>query len=274
MTPRGGIQSPARQSFVVTPGGTTMSDAPARLVLDRPADARVAAALLAGGTPVAHGFAGIYALTSRGDDVRQVNALKGRPLDQTGSVTAPAGHVLDAFDLSALPPGVSAVAGAGRRRRVHRAGPVRVPRPGRRSCAGGPDGDGRGHDDDAGHRAGRRVPVADVPRRRVRGRRRRAAGDLVGEPVPARHGRPRRPRALAGRGAARRAGRRGPGDPGARRRRGRPQPVPAAHHRVDDDPRAAPRRAVRTGACTWCWSGTGPCTSAAWSRCSASWASA
>ena len=39
-----------------------MSDAPARLVLDRPADARVAAALLADGTPVAHGFGGIYAL--------------------------------------------------------------------------------------------------------------------------------------------------------------------------------------------------------------------
>ena len=33
-----------------------MSDAPARLVLDRPADAHVAAALLADGTPVAHGF--------------------------------------------------------------------------------------------------------------------------------------------------------------------------------------------------------------------------
>ena len=83
-----------------------MSDAPARLVLDRPADARVAAALLADGTPVAHGFGGIYALTSRGDGVRRVNALKGRPLDQTGSVTAPTGHVLDAFDLSALPVGV------------------------------------------------------------------------------------------------------------------------------------------------------------------------
>ena len=145
-----------------------MSDAPARLVLDRPADARGAAALLAGGTPVAHGFGGIYALTSRGDDVRRVNALKGRPLDQTGSVTAPAG-VLDAFDLSALPP--VAVAGAGRRRRVQRARPVRVPRPGRRSCAGGPEGAGRGHDDDAGDRAGGRVPVADVPRRRVRRRR-------------------------------------------------------------------------------------------------------
>ncbi|MBO3103921.1 hypothetical protein [Cellulomonas fengjieae] len=79
----------------------------ARRVLDRPADARFAAALLGDGLPVAHGFGGIYALTARGDAVRRVNALKGRPLDQTGSVTAPTGRVLDAFDLSALPPAVS-----------------------------------------------------------------------------------------------------------------------------------------------------------------------
>jgi tRNA A37 threonylcarbamoyladenosine synthetase subunit TsaC/SUA5/YrdC len=78
-----------------------MSDT--RLVLDRPADAHLAAALLADGMPVAHGFGGIYALTCRGDAVRRVNALKGRPLAQTGSVTAPTGHVLDAFDLASLP---------------------------------------------------------------------------------------------------------------------------------------------------------------------------
>ncbi|KRD43560.1 hypothetical protein ASE38_04855 [Cellulomonas sp. Root930] len=78
-----------------------------RLVLDRPADARRAAALLADGHPVAHGFGTIYALTGRGDGVRRLNALKGRPLDQTGSLTAPTGHVLDAFDLRALPVGVS-----------------------------------------------------------------------------------------------------------------------------------------------------------------------
>lgn len=77
-----------------------------RLVLDDPADARRAATLLAAGRPVAHGFGPIYALTARGDAVRRLNALKGRPLDQTGSVTAPTGRVLDAFDLAALPPGV------------------------------------------------------------------------------------------------------------------------------------------------------------------------
>ncbi|ROS23989.1 hypothetical protein [Cellulomonas sp. PhB150] len=78
-----------------------------RVVLDRPADVHHAAALLAAGMPVAHGFGSIYALTARGDAVRQVNALKGRPLGQTGSVTAPAGRELDAFDLAALPAGVS-----------------------------------------------------------------------------------------------------------------------------------------------------------------------
>src|SRR6478752_6966596 len=82
-----------------------MSDG--RLVLDRSADAHHAAARLAG-FPVAHGFGSIYALTARGDAVRRVNALKGRPLGQTGSVTAPTGHELDAFALAALPRDVSA----------------------------------------------------------------------------------------------------------------------------------------------------------------------
>lgn len=74
-----------------------------RLVLDHADDARRAAVLLGTGRPVAHGFGGIYALTARGDGVGELNALKGRPLDQTGSVTAPTGRVLDAFDLAALP---------------------------------------------------------------------------------------------------------------------------------------------------------------------------
>ncbi|GEA87392.1 hypothetical protein [Cellulomonas cellasea] len=85
-----------------------MPDDPVRLVLDRPDDAHHAAALLAAGLPVAHGFGGIYALTARGDAVRRLNALKGRPPGQTGSVTAPTGRVLDAFDLAALPASVPA----------------------------------------------------------------------------------------------------------------------------------------------------------------------
>lgn len=79
---------------------------PSRLVLDRPEDVAHAARLLAAGRPVAHGFGNIYALTARGDAVGRLNALKGRPGAQTGSVTAPAGRVLAAFDLAALPPGV------------------------------------------------------------------------------------------------------------------------------------------------------------------------
>jgi len=74
-----------------------------RLVLDRPDDVAHAARLLADGIPVAHGFGNIYALTARADAVERVNALKGRPRDQTGSLTAPSGQVLGAFDLSALP---------------------------------------------------------------------------------------------------------------------------------------------------------------------------
>jgi len=77
------------------------------LVLDRPADVARAALLLAHGRTVAHGFGNIYALTARADAVRRLNALKGRPRHQTGSLTAPADGVLDAFDLTALPPGVT-----------------------------------------------------------------------------------------------------------------------------------------------------------------------
>jgi hypothetical protein len=84
-----------------------MSDTP-RLDAAQPEDVLRAATLVAHGVPVAHGFGNIYALTTRGDHVARLNALKGRPVGQTGSVTAPTGHVLDAFDLSALPTCVSA----------------------------------------------------------------------------------------------------------------------------------------------------------------------
>ena len=80
-----------------------MPDDPAHLVLDRPDDAALAARLLAEGRLVAHGFANLYALTARGDAVQRLNALKGRPRGQTGSLTAPTGRVLDAVDLARLP---------------------------------------------------------------------------------------------------------------------------------------------------------------------------
>lgn len=81
---------------------------PARPVVDDPADARAAAALLADGTAVAHGFGNFYAVTARGDSatVRRVNVLRGRPHAQVGSITVPVGRLTQAFDLAALPDGL------------------------------------------------------------------------------------------------------------------------------------------------------------------------
>ena len=81
-----------------------------RLVLDDPRDAGVAALLLGSGFAIAHGFANIYAITARSDadTVRRVNALKGRPADQVGSLTTPPDRVLHQFDLGQLPSGLTA----------------------------------------------------------------------------------------------------------------------------------------------------------------------
>lgn len=81
----------------------------APLVLDDPRDAGAAALLLASGAAVAHGFANIYAITATGDDetVRRVNALKGRPADQVGSLTTPPDRVLGQFDLARLSGGLT-----------------------------------------------------------------------------------------------------------------------------------------------------------------------
>lgn len=75
-----------------------------RLVVDDLTDTALAATLLAGGAAVAHGFGNIYAITARGDvaTVARINALKGRPSTQTGSVTLPPDRLLSAFDLDAL----------------------------------------------------------------------------------------------------------------------------------------------------------------------------
>lgn len=77
----------------------------ARRELDDRHDVDWAVARLADGVPVAHGFGNFYALTARGDreTVQRVNAMKGRPLDQTGSITAPPARIADAFDWTALP---------------------------------------------------------------------------------------------------------------------------------------------------------------------------
>src|SRR5690606_7925009 len=65
--------------------------------------------LLRAGAVIAHGFGNIYALTTRGDaaTVERVNALKGRPLTQVGSIALPPRRLLSAFDLDALPDALS-----------------------------------------------------------------------------------------------------------------------------------------------------------------------
>ncbi|GHG40951.1 hypothetical protein [Streptomyces hydrogenans] len=78
------------------------------LVLDNPEDVRDAAAALAGGRAVAHGFGNFYALTFRPDPeaVARVNRMKGRPAGQTASVTTVPERVPAAFDWTRLPDGV------------------------------------------------------------------------------------------------------------------------------------------------------------------------
>ncbi|MEU3609814.1 hypothetical protein AB0E83_30885 [Streptomyces sp. NPDC035033] len=78
------------------------------LVLDNPEDVREAAAALAGGQVVAHGFGNVYALTSRPDRdaVERVNRLKGRPAGRTAGLLTVPERIPSAFDWTRLPEGV------------------------------------------------------------------------------------------------------------------------------------------------------------------------
>ena len=91
------------------PGGLAPSRPDRRPVLTDPDHVGWAAHALAGGAVVAHGFANLYAITTRADreTVRRVNALKGRPLEQVGSLTSPPDAVTEAWDLTRLPAGLS-----------------------------------------------------------------------------------------------------------------------------------------------------------------------
>ncbi|MFD5769380.1 L-threonylcarbamoyladenylate synthase [Streptomyces sp. NPDC127049] len=77
-------------------------------VLDNPEDVRDAAAALAEGRVVAHGFGNFYALTFRPDSatVESVNRLKGRPEGQTASLVTVPERIPGAFDWTRLPEGV------------------------------------------------------------------------------------------------------------------------------------------------------------------------
>ena len=63
---------------------------------------------LATGGIVAHAFANFYAITTRGDaeTVRRVNAMKGRPPGQVGSITGSPAALWEAWDLDRLPDGL------------------------------------------------------------------------------------------------------------------------------------------------------------------------
>ena len=82
----------------------------ARLVVGDPAAEATAAAGLAAGAVVGAAFGNFYAIVTRPDlgTVRAVNELKGRPVDQAGSLTTTPMRIPRAFDWSALPTGLSA----------------------------------------------------------------------------------------------------------------------------------------------------------------------
>lgn len=80
-----------------------------RAVVSNADHATWAAAEVAAGAVAAHGFANLYAITTRADPatVRRVNQMKGRPADQVGSITGPPSVVHDAWDFRALPDGLT-----------------------------------------------------------------------------------------------------------------------------------------------------------------------
>jgi tRNA A37 threonylcarbamoyladenosine synthetase subunit TsaC/SUA5/YrdC len=75
------------------------------LVMGEPADDAAAADRLAGGGVVGFGFGNFYALAARPEvaAVRAVNRMKGRPLDQVGSVVTTPLRMSAAYDWSRLP---------------------------------------------------------------------------------------------------------------------------------------------------------------------------
>jgi hypothetical protein len=68
-------------------------------------DEALAADAVALGAVACHGFGNFYAISTHPDAlvVRHVNEIKGRPLDQVGSVTTTREHIPSVFDWSKLP---------------------------------------------------------------------------------------------------------------------------------------------------------------------------
>lgn len=93
----------------LTSATTTAARTPHRLVLTDPADVQRAADALARGGVVGHGFANVYAITTRpdADIVQRVNRMQDRPADQVGSITVPPERIPDLYDWTQLPPGLT-----------------------------------------------------------------------------------------------------------------------------------------------------------------------
>ena len=93
----------------LTSATTTAARTPHRLVLTNPADMQRAADALADGGVVGHGFANVYAITTRpdADIVERVNRTQDRPTDGLGSITVPPERIPDLFDWTQLPPGLT-----------------------------------------------------------------------------------------------------------------------------------------------------------------------
>ena len=93
----------------LTSATTIAARTPHRLVLTNPADVQRAADALADGGVVGHGFANVYAITTRpdADVVQRFNRTHDRPTDGRSSITVPPKRIPDLYDWTQLPPGLT-----------------------------------------------------------------------------------------------------------------------------------------------------------------------
>ena len=93
----------------LTSATTTAARTPHRLVLTNPADVQRAADALADGGVVGHGFANVYAMTTRpgADIVQRFTGTHDRPTGGLTSITVPPNRIPDLYDWTQLPPGLT-----------------------------------------------------------------------------------------------------------------------------------------------------------------------
>jgi hypothetical protein len=79
------------------------------LVFEQPSDRQIAARAITDGALLSVPFANIHVVAARPTpaNVRAANRLKGRPLDQTGSIVTTPGHLASVFDWRRLPHGLA-----------------------------------------------------------------------------------------------------------------------------------------------------------------------